>query len=239
MEQVETRQMSESFRLGAVLALAGGFLDAYTYLVRGGVFANAQTGNIVLLGVRLMEGDWAGAGHYLVPILAFAAGVLTAELVHARCGRWERLHWRQLTVAAEILLLAAVAFLPAAADGAANVLVSYVCAVQVQSFRKFHGRPRAAPASPACSPTTAWRASAGCTARPTPPPCAPATCAAAPRPSTAAGSPGSGNTSAGRGGITASSCSSAPGRPWGPGAAGRGAGARCWPPACCFLRHFC
>ena len=139
MEQVETRQMSESFRLGAVLALAGGFLDAYTYLVRGGVFANAQTGNIVLLGVRLMEGDWAGAGHYLVPILAFAAGVLTAELVHARCGRWERLHWRQLTVGAEMLLLAVVAFLPAAASGGANVLVSYVCAVQAESFRKVHG----------------------------------------------------------------------------------------------------
>ena len=139
MEQMETRQMSESFRLGAVLALAGGFLDAYTYLVRGGVFANAQTGNIVLLGVRLMEGDWAGAGHYLVPILAFAAGVLTAELVHARCGRWERLHWRQLTVAAEMILLVAVALLPGWADSGANVLVSYVCAVQVQSFRKVAG----------------------------------------------------------------------------------------------------
>ena len=109
------------------------------YLVRGGVFANAQTGNIVLLGVRLMEGDWAGAGHYLVPILAFAAGVLTAELVHARCGRWERLHWRQLTVAAEMILLVAVALLPGWADSGANVLVSYVCAVQVQSFRKVAG----------------------------------------------------------------------------------------------------
>ena len=139
MEQMETRQMSESFRLGAVLALAGGFLDAYTYLVRGGVFANAQTGNVVLLGVRLMEGAWGGALHCLVPILAFAAGVLTARLVQDRCAAPGRLHWRQLTVGAEILLLAAVAFLPAAADGAANVLVSYVCAVQVQSFRKFHG----------------------------------------------------------------------------------------------------
>lgn len=214
MEQMETRQMSESFRLGAVLALAGGFLDAYTYLVRGGVFANAQTGNIVLLGVRLMEGDWAGAGHYLVPILAFAAGVLTAELVHARCGRWERLHWRQLTVAAEMILLVAVALLPGWADSGANVLVSYVCAVQVQSFRKVAG---SAFATTMCTGNLR----------------------AAPRPSTAAGSPGSGKTSAGRGGITASSCSSAPERPWGPGAAGRGAGARCWPPACCFLRHFC
>ena len=55
MEQTTHRQMSESFRLGAVLALTGGFLDAYTYLIRGGVFANAQTGNIVLLGVRLLR----------------------------------------------------------------------------------------------------------------------------------------------------------------------------------------
>ena len=108
MEQTTHRQMSESFRLGAVLALTGGFLDAYTYLIRGGVFANAQTGNIVLLGVRLMEGDWGGAGHYLVPILAFAAGVLAAELIRGRFRGAQALHWRQITVAAELLLLAAV-----------------------------------------------------------------------------------------------------------------------------------
>ena len=103
MEQTTHRQMSESFRLGAVLALTGGFLDAYTYLIRGGVFANAQTGNIVLLGVRLMEGDWGGAGHYLVPILAFAAGVLAAELIRGRFRGAQALHWRQVTVAAELL----------------------------------------------------------------------------------------------------------------------------------------
>ena len=132
MEQTTHRQMSESFRLGAVLALTGGFLDAYTYLIRGGVFANAQTGNIVLLGVRLMEGDWGGAGHYLVPILAFAAGVLAAELIRGRFRGAQALHWRQITVAAELLLLAAV-------DNAANVLVAFVCAVQVESFRKVNG----------------------------------------------------------------------------------------------------
>ena len=65
-------QRSESFRAAAVLALAGGFLDAYTYLCRGQVFANAQTGNMVLLAVRLAEGNWGKAFHYLMPILAFA-----------------------------------------------------------------------------------------------------------------------------------------------------------------------
>ncbi|MFR1872716.1 MAG: YoaK family protein, partial [Coprococcus sp.] len=43
-----SRQMSESIRLGIILALSGGFMDAYSYMCRGKVFANAQTGNILL-----------------------------------------------------------------------------------------------------------------------------------------------------------------------------------------------
>lgn len=132
-------QTSERFRIGALLAAAGGLLDAYTYLARGGVFANAQTGNIVLLGVRGVEGDWRGVVHYLLPILAFIAGVLAAEAIkHRLCGV-QRIHWRQAAVALELLILAAVAFLPSALNGLANIAVSFVCAVQVESFRKVHG----------------------------------------------------------------------------------------------------
>lgn len=133
------RQMSESFRLGALLAVAGGLLDAYTYLVRGGVFANAQTGNIVLLGVRLTEGAWAQAVHYLIPVLAFALGVLAVEVIRHRRQDHAGMHWRQFTVAGEIACLILVAFLPGSLDSLANVLVSFVCAVQVESFRKVHG----------------------------------------------------------------------------------------------------
>ena len=46
MEGANKKHISESFRLAAVLALVGGFLDAYTYICRGQVFSNAQTGNI-------------------------------------------------------------------------------------------------------------------------------------------------------------------------------------------------
>ncbi|MGN8895614.1 YoaK family protein [Flavonifractor sp. HCP28S3_F3] len=133
------KQASESFRLGALLAAAGGILDAYTYLVRGGVFANAQTGNIVLLGVRLIQGQWLLALHYLIPILAFAVGVVVAELIRYRFRQSNSVHWRQVTVGLELILLAAVAFLPSSLDNLANVAVSFVCAVQVESFRKVNG----------------------------------------------------------------------------------------------------
>lgn len=139
MERENVRQMSETFRLGALLALAGGFLDAYTYLTRDGVFANAQTGNLVLLGMSLASRQWARVMHYLVPILAFAGGVVVAELVKRRFRRSPGLHWRQIVLGAEILLLVLVSFLPTQLNTVANVVVSFICAMQVESFRKVHG----------------------------------------------------------------------------------------------------
>ena len=51
-------QISESIELGILLALSGGFMDAYSYIGRGEVFANAQTGNMLLLGVHLSDFLW-------------------------------------------------------------------------------------------------------------------------------------------------------------------------------------
>lgn len=139
MKEEALLQTSERFRVGALLALAGGLLDAYTYVMRGGVFANAQTGNIVLLGIRAVEGNWGGAFHCLLPILAFAVGVIAAECIKDRLKGTRMVHWRQGSVALEIAVLAAVAFLPEPCNAIANVGVSFVCAVQVESFRKVHG----------------------------------------------------------------------------------------------------
>ena len=136
-------QMSESLLLGGLLALAGGFFDAYTYLCRGGVFANAQTGNIVLFGLKLAEREWLRALTYLLPILAFALGVVAAELVKRRGKREHRpdgtLHWRQTIVLAEVCILAAVSFASQEYNTAVNIAISFVCAMQVETFRKVRG----------------------------------------------------------------------------------------------------
>lgn len=133
-------QMSETMLSGGILAIVGGYLDVYTYLARGGVFANAQTGNIVLLGVNLAEGNWLKVLSYLLPIIAFALGILLALGIRRRFYGGRLLHWRQITIAIETLALVAVAFLPAGElDIVANTLVSFVCSVQVQSFRKISG----------------------------------------------------------------------------------------------------
>ena len=132
-------QMSESFLTAVFLSLSGGLQDAYTYLFRGKVFANAQTGNIVLLSANLMDGNWERVLHYLVPLCAFALGVLTAEKMQERFREMRTLHWRQLVVLGEGLLLFLVGFLPQEQNLLANAIVSFACAMQVQAFRKVNG----------------------------------------------------------------------------------------------------
>ena len=70
--------MSEAFLTAAFLSISGGLQDAYTYLARGNVFANAQTGNIVLLSQHIADGDLASSIRYLVPLTFFALGVAAA-----------------------------------------------------------------------------------------------------------------------------------------------------------------
>lgn len=133
----KVNQMSESIRLGMLLAISGGFMDAYSYIERDHVFANAQTGNILLFGVHLSEGDWIMAVRYFCPVLAFVLGIAVAEAV--RTYNTPKLHWRQISVLVEAVILAGVAFIPLSMNLFANALTSFACGVQVESFRKIRG----------------------------------------------------------------------------------------------------
>ena len=102
--------------------IAGGFLVVLT--------AGISTGVAVLL-------LWLCA--CIHPILAFAAGVLVAELIHRNLGNASgRIHWRHPLLLAECLVLVLVALLPQGRwDPLANILISFTSAIQVESFRKF------------------------------------------------------------------------------------------------------
>ena len=80
------RTRSESLPTGSLLAGVGGFLDAYTFVGYGGVFANAQTGNIVLLGVDCQAGHWREATLHIPPVAAFMLGVAFAQALCTLTG---------------------------------------------------------------------------------------------------------------------------------------------------------
>ncbi len=133
-------QVSESLPLGILLAIVGGFLEAYTFLSRGGVFANCETGNLVLLALYLAQGEFRRAVIYIPPIAAFFCGVLLTNKIRCAAAPHPRLHWRQITILFEALCLVLVAFVPYGRyDIVVTTLISFVCSIQVQSFRKIRG----------------------------------------------------------------------------------------------------
>ena len=133
-------QMSETILIGSLLALAGGFLDAYTYICRGGVFANAQTGNIVLFSMHLCQMEWERALTSAIPIIAFAAGIMMTEAVRRRQKTAGFLHWRQGMLLLEIAIITVAMFIPHGhLDPVVNIMIAFVCSLQVHSFRRVHG----------------------------------------------------------------------------------------------------
>ena len=141
---VVTSQNANAERLTAacVLSVIGGFLDIYTYLCRGKVFANAVTGNMVLFGFHLANLEWGAGAKYLLAIFFYALGVFAAEYVHLKLPAAKRIGWHQSVLILEVICLAPVIFIPYGDfDFAVNSLISFVCALQVQTFRRVHGLP--------------------------------------------------------------------------------------------------
>ncbi|MGG7058218.1 YoaK family protein [Clostridium nigeriense] len=134
-------KMSESFILAILLAMVGGFLDAYTYCCRDKVFANAQTGNIVRVGITLANGEYMKTFRYFIPIIAFSLGVLIT--MYIRDNNNTHLHWRQVILLFEAIIIIIVSLMPIQTylNIVSNIMISFLCAMQAESFKKVLGKP--------------------------------------------------------------------------------------------------
>ena len=120
----------ETLPVAALLAFAGGYLDAYSWIVHS-IFANAQTANLVLLWIHTTAGQWATALHYFPPLIAFVIGVIMASCLRRVAG----------SQAGPISLLIEIAFLVLVAilhnrlpDLAGTLGISFVASMQAASF---------------------------------------------------------------------------------------------------------
>ena len=77
MRLLPVRKISrQSKRLAIFLTFCAGYVDAYTFIVRGNTLVAGQTGNVVLLSVGLIQENVADAETKLLTLLSFMFGVL-------------------------------------------------------------------------------------------------------------------------------------------------------------------
>jgi uncharacterized membrane protein YoaK (UPF0700 family) len=134
------RVFHENIAIGISLSMLGGFLDAYTYILKGGVFANAQTGNLVLFSLSVFSGDWYKARTYLIPIFMFALGILLSELLKSKDQYNAGYRRITMVLSAESLIIIIVGtvgkYIP---NAIVNSIISFLAAVQVANFNKVNG----------------------------------------------------------------------------------------------------
>jgi len=124
----------------ALLALIGGYLDGFTYVGHGHVFANAMTGNVVLLGVNLVTSSWHQGLRHLLPIITFFLGISAAKAVGLGAQR-KVIRYPYLTVlAVEICVLLGLSFLPGTTpDFWITTSIAFASSMQVETFREVNG----------------------------------------------------------------------------------------------------
>jgi uncharacterized membrane protein YoaK (UPF0700 family) len=119
-----------------LLTLTNGFMDAHTYYVRGGVFANVQTGNVIFFAIDMSERKITAAMAHVWPILAFMVGMALAA--HIKSGRVERFvpHPLRWTMTVQVVALAAIGFVPVTVShNYVTVPIAFLAAMQMGLFR--------------------------------------------------------------------------------------------------------
>jgi len=125
----------------AMLAAAGGYLDGFTYVGHGHVFANTMTANVVLLGATVFTRNWHSAVRYFPPIAAFVAAVWVSQAVQVLSSRSRTQAPFHSVLFLEISVLLVLVFLPpTTTDIPFTTSIAFAASVQMQTFNKVNGR---------------------------------------------------------------------------------------------------
>ncbi len=134
----EPERAEESMKVGLILSLSIGILNACTYVTRGHVFASSQSGNLLYLGLDFAEGDFSNVIKYLFPPIMFGIGIIVAEHYHDKPNYSE---WRKYPFYIEIGLIIAATFIPDSWNALANPIFGLACGLQTITFAKVRGIP--------------------------------------------------------------------------------------------------
>lgn len=127
-----------------MLIFAAGWFGAYTFVLRGGIFCNAQTANVVLFGIALGSGNWKGAAYLLLPIGAYLFGAFMSEFLGKTVKRAHLLRWDTILTLLEAVAVFILGCLPAEApDQICQVTLNFICSMQFNTFRQMKGIPAA------------------------------------------------------------------------------------------------
>lgn len=108
------------------LTFIGGYMNSYSYFIRGGSLVTMQSGNMARIGLAIYLGDNSLFIISLVPILGCLAGVTLLQLTRRRFPQNDEFFWQKMSILVEILIFLIVGFIP---SGYHNHILNFTIAM--------------------------------------------------------------------------------------------------------------
>jgi uncharacterized membrane protein YoaK (UPF0700 family) len=134
------QNMSEKYIVALLMCFTGGAFDAYSYYMRGKTFATMQTGNMILLGYNLVNGEKIKALMYLIPIFAFFFGAFISQCLSNLIKEDKLIRFEQIVILFEIICVIPSFFIEEGnLNFLSNMFISLASGAQLNTFRKTKG----------------------------------------------------------------------------------------------------
>ena len=134
----------EKYYIFELLIFAAGMMGAYTYLVRGGVFCNAQTANMLMMALAFGRGQGSRGLYYFIPFTAYVLGAVVSEVLPTGIRHRRMLRWDTLLIGFEMLVLFLLGLVPSSWPvQIVQVTINFLASMQYNTFRQAEGVPMA------------------------------------------------------------------------------------------------
>lgn len=113
-----------------------GFIDAYTFIEKGGVFVSAQTGNMVVFSSKLFTGNFAQAVGHITVFAGFALGAFLGEAVTEKISGSHLKKFQVFLILQSLLLLFFAIFQQQITDSLMVFALGLLAGYELTIFRK-------------------------------------------------------------------------------------------------------
>ena len=132
----------EKYHVFLLLIFVAGFYGAYTLTVRGHVFSNAQTANLVLFGIAIADNNFSKAASIFSSMTAYVIGTMLSDRLAWLFHKIHFLRWDTLLIGIDIIIITILGLLPSyTSDIIYTSSIGFMCAMQFNTFRQSEGIP--------------------------------------------------------------------------------------------------
>lgn len=137
MGQADKKQMLIASSLTIISTFLMGMVDAYTFTEQDGSFASAQTGNLVMLSVKVFTGHFDTVSSHIIVFVGYAMGAFIGEAVLERIVQANLYKSRVVLLLQTILLGSLASFQTVLIDSVMIFCLGLLAGYEITVFRTF------------------------------------------------------------------------------------------------------